>query len=247
MGEDELSEYDTTTRLLSRLPVSRGGTTERINRRPRLLKKCSEATHGIQPRGLTLSERQQDGNIRCEWVGEDPLMLQYHDHEWGVELRDDRSLFELLILEGAQAGLSWRTILNKRENYRKAFDGFDPVKIARYREGKIRKLMADEGIVRNRLKIAATIQNAKCFLQMQKEGLLFSDFVCQFVDDRPIVNSWKSLAEIPAKTDESDAMSKALKKRGFKFVGSTICYAFMQAAGMVNDHVVDCYRYRALS
>lgn len=184
---------------------------------------------------------------RCEWTGDDPLMMAYHDEEWGVPLRDDRALFELLILEGAQAGLSWRTIINKRDNYRKAFDGFEPAKIARYRDTKVQKLLADAGIVRNRLKIAATIQNAKAYLELQKSGTSFADHLWQFVGGRPIVNARKSLADVPAKTAESDAMSKDLLSHGFKFVGSTICYAFMQAAGMVNDHEVDCFRYRPLA
>ncbi|QDU43502.1 DNA-3-methyladenine glycosylase 1 [Symmachiella dynata] len=184
---------------------------------------------------------------RCQWAGEDPLMVAYHDEEWGVPLRDDRRLFELLILEGAQAGLSWRTILHKRENYRRLFDGFDPVKIARYRDAKVKKLLADAGIVRNRLKVAATIQNAKSLLELQKSGTSFSEFLWQFVDDQPIHNHWKSLSDLPAKTDVSDAMSKELKVRGFKFVGSTICYAFMQAAGMVNDHETSCYRHRQIT
>ncbi|WP_339909908.1 DNA-3-methyladenine glycosylase I [Symmachiella dynata] len=184
---------------------------------------------------------------RCQWAGEDPLMVAYHDEEWGVPLRDDRRLFELLILEGAQAGLSWRTILHKRENYRRLFDGFDPVKIARYRDAKVKKLLADAGIVRNRLKVAATIQNAKSLLELQKSGASFSEFLWQFVDDQPIHNHWKSLSDLPAKTDVSDAMSKELKARGFKFVGSTICYAFMQAAGMVNDHETSCYRHRQIT
>ncbi|TWU09721.1 DNA-3-methyladenine glycosylase 1 [Symmachiella macrocystis] len=184
---------------------------------------------------------------RCQWAGEDPLMVAYHDEEWGVPLRDDRRLFELLILEGAQAGLSWRTILHKRENYRRLFDGFDPVKIARYRDAKVKKLLADAGIVRNRLKVAATIQNAKSLLALQKSGTSFSEFLWQFVDDKPVRNRWKSLSDIPAKTDVSDAMSKELKARGFKFVGSTICYAFMQAAGMVNDHETSCYRYSQIA
>ncbi|QDT47903.1 DNA-3-methyladenine glycosylase 1 [Symmachiella dynata] len=184
---------------------------------------------------------------RCQWVGEDPLMVAYHDEEWGVPLRDDRRLFELLILEGAQAGLSWRTILHKRENYRRLFDGFDPVKIARYRDAKVKKLLADAGIVRNRLKVAATIQNAKSLLELQKSGASFSEFLWQFVDDQPIHNHWKSLSDLPAKTEVSDAMSKELKARGFKFVGSTICYAFMQAAGMVNDHETSCYRHRQIT
>ena len=183
---------------------------------------------------------------RCQWAGEDPLMVAYHDEEWGVPLRDDRRLFELLILEGAQAGLSWRTILHKRENYRRLFDGFDPVKIARYRDAKVKKLLADAGIVRNRLKVGATIQNAKSLLELQKSGISFSEFLWQFVDGTSIRNSWKSLSEIPAKTAVSDAMSKELKAHGFKFVGSTICYAFMQAAGMVNDHEVGCFRHRQI-
>ena len=184
---------------------------------------------------------------RCQWAGDDPLMIAYHDDEWGVPLRDDRRLFELLILEGAQAGLSWRTILHKRENYRRAFDGFDPAKIARYRDGKVNKLLADPGIVRNRLKVAATVQNAKAYLEIQKTETSFSDFLWQFVDGQPVRNRFKSLSELPAKTPQSDAMSKALLARGFKFVGSTICYAFMQAAGMVNDHETGCFRHRQIA
>ncbi len=183
---------------------------------------------------------------RCRWAGDDPLMVAYHDEEWGVPLRDDQQLFELLILEGAQAGLSWRTVLHKRENYRRAFDEFDPQKIARYRDAKVRKLLANEGIIRNRLKVNATIQNAKSYLALQKEGTSFAEFLWDFVDGEPLVNSWKSLEEIPAETAESQAMSKALKARGFKFVGSTICYAFMQSAGMVNDHEISCFRYTQL-
>lgn len=181
---------------------------------------------------------------RCEWCGTDPLYVAYHDDEWGVPVHDDRKLFEMLILEGAQAGLSWSTILKKRENYRKVFDRFDAKKIAKYDKAKIVKLLADPGIVRNRLKIAATIQNARAFLQVQKEFGSFDRYIWQFVDGKPKKNKWKSLKEIPPKTAESDAMSKDLKKRGFSFVGSTICYAFMQAVGMVNDHVVTCFRYR---
>jgi DNA-3-methyladenine glycosylase I len=181
---------------------------------------------------------------RCEWCGDDPLYVAYHDEEWGVPVHDDRKLFEMLILEGAQAGLSWSTILKKRENYRKAFDKFDAKKIAKYDKAKVAKLLADPGIVRNRLKIAATIQNARAFLEVQKEFGSFDRYIWQFVDGKPKKNKWKSLKEIPPKTAESDAMSKDLKKRGFSFVGSTICYAFMQAVGMVNDHVVTCFRYR---
>ena len=180
---------------------------------------------------------------RCAWVGDDPLYLAYHDEEWGVPVHDDRVLFEFLILEGAQAGLSWITILKKRDNYRRAFDNFDPRKIARYDDAKVRTLLADPGIVRNRLKIAATIQNAKAFLAVQKEFVSFDAYVWQFVGGKPKRNRWKTIAEAPAKTPESDALSKDLLKRGFKFVGSTICYAFMQAVGMVNDHTVDCFRH----
>jgi len=181
---------------------------------------------------------------RCEWCGNDPLYVAYHDDEWGVPVHDDRKLFEMLILEGAQAGLSWSTILKKRENYRKAFDNFDAKKAAKYDKAKVAKLLADSGIVRNRLKIAATIQNARAFLEVQKEFGSFDRYIWQFVDGKPQKNKWKSLKAIPPKTTESDAMSKDLKKRGFSFVGSTICYAFMQAVGMVNDHVVTCFRYR---
>ncbi len=181
---------------------------------------------------------------RCEWCGDEPLYVAYHDDEWGVPVHDDRKLFEMLILEGAQAGLSWSTILKKRENYRKAFDRFDAKKMAKYDKAKVAKLLADPGIVRNRLKIAATIQNARAFLEVQKEFGSFDRYIWQFVDGKPKKNKWKSLKEIPPKTSESDAMSKDLRKRGFSFVGSTICYAFMQAVGMVNDHVVRCFRYR---
>lgn len=183
---------------------------------------------------------------RCEWCGSEPLYVEYHDQEWGVPVHDDRKLFEMLILEGAQAGLNWLTILKKRENYRKAFDNFDAKKIAKYDKGKVAKLLADAGIVRNRLKIAATIQNAHAFLEIQKEFGSFERYLWQFVSGKPKINHWKNLKEIPPKTAESDAMSKDLKNRGFSFVGSTICYAFMQAVGMVNDHVITCWRYRAM-
>ncbi|MBB6428493.1 DNA-3-methyladenine glycosylase I [Algisphaera agarilytica] len=181
---------------------------------------------------------------RCEWAkGE--IYEQYHDEEWGVPSRDERHLFEMLILEGAQAGLSWITILNKREHYRKVYDNFDVKKVARYTEAKQKKLLADPGIVRNRLKVAASVQNAKAFLAVQDEFGSFADYVWAFVDHKPIQNRFKSLSEVPAKTDISDSLSKDLKKRGFKFVGSTIMYAFMQSVGMVNDHVIDCPRHRA--
>ena len=184
--------------------------------------------------------------VRCPWAkGE--LMVRYHDEEWGVPVHDDRTLFEFLILEGAQAGLSWSTILNKRENYRKAFDGFDPARVARYDRRKSERLLRDPGIVRNKLKVAASVANAKAFLSVRKEFGSFDRYIWQFVGGQPRVNSPKSMKRVPARTPESDAMSKDLKKRGFKFVGSTICYAFMQAVGMVNDHIVECFRYKKLT
>jgi DNA-3-methyladenine glycosylase I len=183
---------------------------------------------------------------RCPWAKTD-LNIRYHDAEWGVPIHDDRLLFEFLILEGAQAGLSWETILKKRDNYRAAFDQFDPARIAKYGDKKRQSLLADAGIVRNRLKIDAAIQNAQAFLALQKEGLTFNDYIWSFVDHEPKQNAWQSIQDLPAKTPESDAMCKDLKKRGFKFVGSTICYAFMQAVGMVNDHLVDCFRHAELA
>lgn len=183
---------------------------------------------------------------RCAWPGEDVLYQRYHDTEWGVPLHDDRALFEFLILEGAQAGLSWITILRKRENYRVAFDGFDAQRIARYDADKIESLLQDAGIVRNRLKVAAAVTNAQKYLEVQEEFGSFDRFIWQFVGGKPRQNSRRSMADIPASTPESDAMSKELKRRGFKFVGSTICYAHMQATGMVNDHTTDCFRYKEL-
>lgn len=180
--------------------------------------------------------------IRCPWATT-PLMIEYHDTEWGVPVHDDRLLFEFLILEGAQAGLSWSTILNKRENYRRAFDNFDVRKIANYDERKVSKLLEDAGIIRNRLKIAAAVQNAGSFLAVQKESGSFDGYLWKFVGGKPIRNSWRSVKQVPASTAESDALSKDLSKRGFKFVGSTICYAFMQAVGMVNDHLTTCFQY----
>jgi DNA-3-methyladenine glycosylase I len=179
---------------------------------------------------------------RCGWAKE-PINIAYHDQEWGVPVHDDRRLFEFLILEGAQAGLSWITILKKRENYRRAFDDFDPKKVECYDKRKVRKLLADPGIVRNRLKIESAVKNAKAFLAVQKEFGSFDTYIWRFVGWQPIRNHWKSLKELPGRTQESDAMSKDLVKRGFRFVGSTICYAFMQAVGMVNDHTVECFRY----
>jgi len=181
---------------------------------------------------------------RCSWPGDNRLMVEYHDKEWGVAVHDDKKLFEFLILEGAQAGLTWQTVLNKRENYRRAFNNFDPVKIALYGKNDIKRLLGDAGIIRNRLKIEATINNAKRFLEVKKEFGSFDKYIWQFVGNGPIRNKFKSLSEIPAKTMESEAMSKDLLKMGFKFVGSTICYAFMQAVGMTNDHTTDCFRYK---
>jgi len=183
---------------------------------------------------------------RCAWARTE-IMIAYHDLEWGVAVHDDRLLFEFLVLEGAQAGLSWSTILNKRQNYRGAFDNFDAQKVAKYDSRKIKKLLADAGIVRNRLKIEAAIQNAKAFLAVQKEFGSFDAYIWRFVDGEPIINARRRLNQIPARAPESDAMSKDLLRRGFKFVGPTICYAFMQAVGMVNDHTTDCFRHSELS
>jgi DNA-3-methyladenine glycosylase I len=183
--------------------------------------------------------------VRCPWASCE-LSIRYHDEEWGVPVHDDRTLFEFLILEGAQAGLSWNTILNKRDNYRKAFAGFDPKKVAHYDRRKAGQLLRNPGIVRNRLKIASTIANAKAFLAVQKEFGSFDRYIWQFVEGKPRQNLPKSLQQVPARSPDSDAVSKDLKRRGFNFVGSTICYAFMQAVGMVNDHVVDCFRSRVL-
>jgi len=180
---------------------------------------------------------------RCEWGNKGSLERKYHDKEWGVPLHDDRLLFEFLILEGAQAGLSWSTILKKREGYREAFDNFDAAKIAEYSKEKIAELLSNPAIVRNRLKVNAAIVNARLFLDVQKEFGSFDSYLWQFVDEKPIQNSWRHLSEIPASTRESDALSKDLKRRGFKFVGTTICYALMQAVGLVNDHTIDCYRH----
>ena len=184
--------------------------------------------------------------IRCGWAGTDPLYVKYHDDEWGVPVHDDRRLFEMLILEGAQAGLSWITILRKRAAYRKAFDRFDPKKVARYDARRVRTLLADAGIVRNRLKIAGAVKNARAFLAVQREFGSFDAYLWRFVDGEPIVTRRKGLKDVPARTDVSDALSRDLKKRGFTFVGSTIMYAFMQAVGMVNDHTVDCWRSKEI-
>ncbi len=184
---------------------------------------------------------------RCEWANGSELEQSYHDNEWGAAIHDDRSLFEFLVLEGAQAGLSWATILRKREGYRKAFDNFDVQKVSRYSEDDVSRLLANPEIIRNRLKINATITNAGAFLQVQEQFGSFDHYIWQFVNGRPIQNSWEKVTDIPSSTPESESMSKDLQKRGFKFVGKTICYAFMQAVGMVNDHVIGCFRYEELN
>ena len=183
---------------------------------------------------------------RCKWAGTDLLYIKYHDNEWGIPLHDDRKLFELLILEGMQAGLSWITILKKRQSYRNAFNNFNVEQIATYDSNKIVQLLSNKGIIRNRLKIEAAVQNARAFLSVQKEFGNFDTYIWRFIGGKPITNAWKTQEEIPSKTDESIAMSIDLKKRGFKFAGPTICYAFMQAVGMVNDHTVDCFRYHEI-
>ncbi|WP_228550549.1 DNA-3-methyladenine glycosylase I [Endozoicomonas sp. OPT23] len=182
---------------------------------------------------------------RCSWCTDDPLYIQYHDEEWGVPCHDDQKLFEFLILEGAQAGLSWITILKRREGFRKAFAGFDVKKVAKFSEDDIERLLQDEGIIRNRLKVNSAITNAKAFIKIQKEFGSFDEYIWSFVGDEPIRNQWQSMSDVPVTTPESDAMSKDLKKRGFKFVGSTICYAYMQAMGMVDDHLISCPSYQS--
>jgi len=195
----------------------------------------------------TGNKNASDGKIRCGWASlDDRLYRRYHDEEWGVPVHVDRKLFELLVLEGAQAGLSWATILKKRGNFRKAFDGFDPKKVATYDELRVKRLLSDVGIIRNELKIRSAIRNARAFLKTQDEFGTFDSYVWEFVGNKPKINARRSLKEIPATTPESDALSKDLSGRGFKFVGSTICYAFMQAVGMVNDHTVECFRYKQL-
>lgn len=184
--------------------------------------------------------------IRCRWAGSDQAYIKYHDEEWGVPVHDDRKLFEMLILEGAQAGLSWITVLKKRDHYKKFFDNFNAKKIAKYDQSQIDELLADPGIIRNRLKVNAAVTNAKLFLEIQKEFGSFDKYIWRFAGNKQIQNKFKDLSDLPAKTNESEAMSKDLKKRGFKFVGSTICYAFMQAVGMVNDHTTDCFRYKEI-
>ena len=184
---------------------------------------------------------------RCNWSVSDPIYIKYHDKEWGVPVHNDRKLFEMIVLDGAQAGLSWLTILKKRNNYRKAFDNFDPKKVAKYDKRKIAQLLKNDGIVRNKLKVESAATNANAFLKVKAEFGTFDKYIWQFIGGKTKVNSWKTLKDIPANSKESDAMSKDLKSREFKFVGSTICYAFMQAAGLVNDHTIDCFRYKELT
>ena len=192
------------------------------------------------------SARKNHQVVRCAWVGPDPLYERYHDTEWGLPVRDDRLLFEALTLDGAQAGLSWLTVLKKRENYRKAFDLFDPVRVAAYGEEDVQRLLGNPGIIRNQLKVRSAITNARAFLQVQEEFGEFAKFLWSFVADRPIQNCWKHVRELPATSPESDRLSEELRRRGFKFAGSTICYALMQAVGMVNDHTTDCPRHQEL-
>lgn len=189
-------------------------------------------------------KKSENGLKRCAWVSDDPIYIAYHDHEWGVPIYDDQLLFEFLVLEGAQAGLSWITVLKKRDRYREVFDNFNPKKIINYTPKKIAQLMKDPGIIRNRLKIEASIINANAFLEVRKEWKSFSAYIWHFVKDKPIQHNWRSIKQIPASDIISEQISKDLKKRGFKFVGSTICYAFMQAVGIVNDHTTDCYRHK---
>jgi DNA-3-methyladenine glycosylase I len=190
--------------------------------------------------------QEEEMKTRCAWASSDPLLIQYHDEEWGVPVHDDRTLFEFLVLEGAQAGLSWLTVLRKRENYRQAFDDFEVEKIANYGEEKIAALLENPGIIRNRLKVRSAVTNARAFLKVQEEFGSFDKYIWQFVDGEPIHNAWQELAQLPAKTEIAEVMSKDLIQRGFKFVGPTICYAHMQATGMVNDHLVHCFRYPQL-
>ena len=189
----------------------------------------------------------EDTRIRCRWCTGQPIYVEYHDREWGIPLHDDQKLFEMLILEGAQAGLSWITILKKRENYRRAYSRFIPQKVAAFDEAKVSSLLQDEGIVRNKLKVRASVINARAFLKTQEDYGSFNAYIWQFVEGRPLVNEWQKIEDVPAATRESKKMSKALKKRGFKFVGPTICYAFMQATGMVNDHTTDCFRWQEIN
>ena len=206
---------------------------------------CPPTLHpNIMAKKSERNQKSKSAKQRCGWCGEDPIYVAYHDDEWGVPTYDNLDLFEMLNLEGAQAGLSWITILKKREGYRKAFNQFDPKKMARYSDKKIAKLLENPAIVRNKLKVNAFVTNAKLYLEMEKNGEDFSEYLWSFIDGKPIRNKFRTMKQVPVTTPESDAMSKSLKKRGFKFVGSTICYAFMQATGMVNDHLVSCFRHK---
>ena len=228
------------------LPLAAADFESSINEIAEMIRENSELL-GIYPSEKKRAKKvKKKEKVRCQWCGENPLYVEYHDKEWGVPVYDDQKLFEFMTLESAQAGLSWITILQKRENYRKAFAQFDPVKVARFNERKVQSLLKNSGIVRNELKIRAAINNAKVFLEIQKEFGSFAKYMWSFVGGKPIQNKWKSMSEVPAKTKESDAFSKDLKKRGFKFVGSTTMYAHMQACGMVNDHLVSCFRYKEI-
>jgi DNA-3-methyladenine glycosylase I len=217
-----------------------------IKAKPKKTKPTKVKRTKTKPAEIRLRESELTGPVRCRWASSE-VNIPYHDEEWGVPLHDDRRLFELLILEGAQAGLSWDTVLKKRARYREVFDGFDPKVVAGYDQRKVKALLADPGIIRNRLKVAAAIDNAKAFLAVQKEFGSFDAYLWRFVEGKPMRNAWEAHSGLPAKTKESDALSKDLQGRGFRFVGSTICYAFMQATGMVNDHIVGCFRYRQVS
>jgi DNA-3-methyladenine glycosylase I len=227
--------------------AERAAPPARARAGPRPADEARAPAHRARPQGPAVSAARSQGSERrlrrCAWAGTDPLYRAYHDREWGVPVHDDRTLFEFLVLEGAQAGLSWLTILRKREHYRQAFAGFDPGRVARYGEDDVRRLLADPGIVRNRLKVRGAIRNARAFLEIQAEAGSFDHFVWAFVGGQPRVNAWRSVREVPARTAESDALSRALRARGFTFVGSTICYAFMQAVGLVSDHTRDCFRH----
>src|SRR5262245_24385578 len=229
-------------------PTSRRPVPPTNRTRSRSTNQRGRASQASRPDRVTiLPQRIEATSVmavsRCGWATNDPLYIAYHDREWGSRLHDDRGLFELLILEGAQAGLSWITVLRKRESYRAAFHNFEASKVARYGEQKLARLLDDPGIIRNRLKIEAAVLNAKAFIEVQRQFGRFDTYIWQFVNHTPIQNARRSLGDVPSSSNESDAMSKDLKKRGFKFVGTTICYAFMQATGMVNDHIVDCFRY----
>ncbi len=219
-------------------------TTKTVSKTKKALPKTTKTVSKTKTHTDSKSKAHKK---RCAWVREDPLYIEYHDREWGVPIfKDDRLLFEFLILEGMQAGLSWITILKKRDNYRKCFDNFNAKKIAQYDKRKISELMRNEGIIRNRLKIESVISNAIAYLEVKKEFSSFSKYIWSFLDNKPIENRWRELKSVPSSTDISDKLSKDLKKRGFKFVGSTICYAFMQAIGLVNDHTTDCFRHKEI-